>query len=161
FPVLPLGSSEAVQVGEPVVAIGNPLGLSRIVTSGIVSFKGRTEVISDKRAYADYLQIDAAINPGNSDGPLLDARGQVIGVNSAVMADAHGLAFAIPIDMVKQIVPHLYEHGSVTRGWVGLSIQDELTPELAESFGVAPGSGVLVSGVSSGGPAERAGLRAG
>ena len=161
FPVLALGDSEGLEVGEWVVAIGNPFGLSRSVTTGIVSFKGRRDVNpTGKPGYYDFIQTDAAINPGNSGGPLLDARGAVIGINAAVNPAGQGIGFAIPIHMLKEIAPQL-EKGQVLRGWMGLSIQEQLGPDLAESFGVPGGKGVVVTDVVDGGPAALGGLKPG
>jgi serine protease Do len=161
FPVISLGDSEGLEVGEWVVAIGNPFGLSRSVTTGIISFKGRRDVNpAGKPGYYDFIQTDAAINPGNSGGPLLDARGAVIGINAAVNPSGQGIGFAIPINMLKEVLPQL-EKGRVLRSWMGITVQDQLGPDLAESFGVPNGKGVLVTDVVDGGPAERAGVRPG
>ena len=161
FPVLALGDSETLEVGEWVVAIGNPFGLSRSVTTGIVSFKGRREVNpSGKPGYYDFIQTDAAINPGNSGGPLLDGRGAVVGINAAVNPSGQGIGFAIPIGMLKDLLPQL-EKGRVVRSWMGLTVQEQMGPELAESFGVPGGKGAVVTEVVAGGPAARAGLRPG
>jgi serine protease Do len=161
FPVLALGDSEGVEVGEWVVAIGNPFGLSRSVTTGIVSYKGRRDVNpSGRPGYYDFFQTDAAINPGNSGGPLLDARGAVIGINAAVNPAGQGIGFAIPIHMLKAVAPQL-EKGHVVRSWMGMSVQDQMGPDLAESFGVPGGKGVVITEVVDGGPAARAGLRPG
>ena len=162
FPVLALGDSAAVEVGEWVVAIGNPFGLSRSVTTGIVSFKGRRDVNpSGRPGYYDFIQTDAAINPGNSGGPLLDVRGAVIGINAAVNPAGQGIGFAIPISQLKEVVPHLYGHGRVVRSYMGISIQESMSPELAESFGVPGGRGVIVTEVAEGGPGARAGVTPG
>src|SRR5437660_7919709 len=161
FPVLGLGDSEGLEVGEWVVAIGNPFCLSRSVTTGIVSFKGRRDVNpTGSPGYYDFIQTDAAIHPGNSGGPLLDARGGVIGINAAVNPAGQGIGFAIPIHMLKEIAPQL-EKGQVLRGWMGLSIQEQLGPDLAESFGVPGGKGVVVTDVVDGGPAALGGLKPG
>jgi serine protease Do len=161
FPVLPLGDSDRVEVGEWVVAIGNPFGLSRSVTTGIVSFKGRRDVNpSGRPGYYDFIQTDAAINPGNSGGPLLDAKGAVVAINAAVNPAGQGIGFAIPIQMLKEIAPQL-EKGRVVRSWMGMSVQDQMGPDLAESFGVPGGKGVLITEVIGGGPADRAGIRPG
>jgi len=161
FPVLGLGDSEGVEVGEWVVAIGNPFGLSRSVTTGIVSYKGRRDVNpSGRPGYYDFIQTDAAINPGNSGGPLLDARGAVVGINAAVNPAGQGIGFAIPINMLRQIAPQL-EKGHVVRSWMGMSIQDQMGPDLAEWFGVPGGKGAVITDVVDGGPAARAGLRPG
>jgi serine protease Do len=161
FPVLGLGDSEGIEVGEWVVAIGNPFGLSRSVTTGIVSYKGRRDVNpSGRPGYYDFIQTDAAINPGNSGGPLLDARGAVVAINAAVNPAGQGIGFAIPIHMLKEIAPQL-EKGHVVRSWMGMSVQDQLGPDLAEWFGVPGGKGAVITDLVDGGPAERAGLRPG
>jgi len=162
FPVLLLGDSDATDVGEWVVAIGNPFGLSRTVTTGIISYKGRRDVNpSGRPGYYDFIQTDAAINPGNSGGPLLDARGFAIGINAAVNPSGQGIGFAIPMNMVKEILPQLSDRGYVTRSWMGLSIQEQLTADLAASFGVPGGKGVLVTEITAEGPADQAGLKVG
>ena len=162
FPVLPLGESDHLEVGEWVVAIGNPFGLSRSVTTGIVSFKGRRDVNpSGKPGYYDFIQTDAAINPGNSGGPLLDARGAVIGINSAVNPSGQGIGFAIPIEQLRDVAPQLAATGHVVRSYLGISIQESMSAELAESFGVPGGKGVVVTDVSENGPAGRAGVKPG
>src|SRR3989442_12447905 len=161
FPVLVLGESDRLEVGEWVIAIGNPFGLSRSVTTGIVSFKGRRDVNpSGRPGYYDFIQTDAAINPGNSGGPVLDARGGVVAINAAVNPAGQGIGFAIPIHMLKEIAPQL-EKGHVVRSWMGMSVQDQLGPDLAEWFGVPGGKGVVITDVVDGGPAARAGIRAG
>ena len=162
FPVLTLGESDRLEVGEWVVAIGNPFGLSRSVTTGIVSFKGRRDVNpSGRPGYYDFIQTDAAINPGNSGGPLLDARGAVIGINAAVNPSGQGIGFAIPIEQLRDVGPQLAAHGHVVRSYMGISIQETMSAELAESFGVPGGKGVVVTDVASDGPAARAGLKVG
>ena len=162
FPVLPLGESDRLEVGEWVVAIGNPFGLSRSVTTGIVSFKGRRDVNpSGRPGYYDFIQTDAAINPGNSGGPLLDARGAVIGINAAVNPSGQGIGFAIPIEQLKDVAPQLASQGHVVRSYMGLSIQETMSAELAESFGVPGAKGVIVTEVAEKGPAAVAGIRAG
>src|SRR5438132_2740117 len=161
FPVLTLGESDRLEVGEWVVAIGNPFGLSRSVTTGIVSFKGRRDVNPTGRpGYYDFIQTDAAINPGNSGGPLLDARGSVVGINAAVNPAGQGIGFAIPIQMLKEIALQL-EKGHVVRSWMGMSVQEQMGPELAEWFAVPGGKGVVVTDVVEGGQATRAGMRPG
>jgi len=159
LPYLKLGDSDAMRVGEWVVAIGNPFGLSSTVTAGIVSAKGRNSVgIND---YENFIQTDAAINPGNSGGPLLNLRGEVIGINSAILSRSGanaGIGFAIPVNLAKRVQEQLRRNGKVVRGYLGVTIQ-ELTPELAETFGTR--RGVLVADVAKGSPAERAGLQAG
>ena len=159
LPTLSLGNSEKLRVGEWVLAIGSPFGLSHSVTSGIVSARGRGNVgIVD---YADFIQTDAAINPGNSGGPLLNMRGEVIGMNTAIVSrtgGSDGVGFAIPVNMVTYIVDQLRDHGSITRGFLGISIQD-LTPDLAKWFGIPEGHGVLIADVAKDSPAARADLR--
>ena len=161
FPVLPLGDSATLEVGEPVMAIGNPFGLDHTVTVGIISGTGR--VIGAGR-YDDFLQTDAAINPGNSGGPLINTRGEVVGIADAIVAGptggSRGIGFAIPIDLAKPILAQLRETGKVTRGWLGVTIQ-ALTPELAKSFGLGQTQGALVAAVNDDSPASRAGLRPG
>src|SRR5437899_2008157 len=162
FPVLVLGESDRLEVGEWVVAIGNPFGLSRSVTTGIVSFKGRRDVNpSGRPGYYDFIQTDAAINPGNSGGPLLDARGAVIGINAAVNPSGQGIGFAIPIEQLRDVGPQLAAQGHVVRSYMGISIQESMSAELAESFGVPGGKGVVVTDVAADGPAARAGLTVG
>lgn len=153
---LPMGNSEKIKVGTWVVAIGSPFGLEQTVTAGIVSAKGR---IIEAGPYDDFIQTDASINPGNSGGPLLNLNGEVIGINTAIVASGQGIGFAIPIDMAKGIVAQLQEGGEVTRGWLGVGIQD-LTEELAEYYGVKNKKGVLVTQVFEGDPADKAGLKA-
>ena len=161
---LPLGSTAEAQVGDPVVAIGNPFGLERTVTSGIVSAKQRRITAPNGFAIEGAIQTDAAVNPGNSGGPLIDAEGRVIGVNSQIAAGAGessfaGIAFAIPAETVRRIVPDLRDDGRVTRPYLGVQTV-ELTPDLARQLGVGVEQGALVVGVEEGSPADRAGLRA-
>jgi serine protease Do len=160
LPAIPLGSSSTVKVAEPVMAIGNPFGLDHTVTVGIISGTGR--YIGQGR-YDDFLQTDAAINPGNSGGPLINVRGEAIGINSAIRSNTggfQGVGFAIPIDLAKPIIQQLRTTGKVTRGWLGVSIQP-LTPELAKSFGLTATQGALVASVTDDSPAARSGLRPG
>jgi serine protease Do len=154
---LKLGNSEDLKVGSWVVAIGSPFGLEQTVTAGIVSAKGR---VIGSGPYDDFIQTDASINPGNSGGPLINMKGEVIGINTAIIASGQGIGFAIPINMAKEIVPQLQEKGHVTRGWLGVSIQ-EVTPELAKSFGLKEKKGALVAQVFPGSPAEKAGIEQG
>ena len=159
LPIAPLGDSSALHVGDWVVAIGNPFGLSNTVTAGIVSAKGR----AIGGPYDNFIQTDASINPGNSGGPLFDEQGNVVGINSAIFSQSGGnigIGFAIPINMAKELMPQLETTGHITRGWLGVAIQ-KVTPDLAESLGVDAGHGALVAQVNSGGPAEKAGLKAG
>lgn len=161
LPTIPLGDSDKARVGEFVIAIGNPYGLSHTVTVGVLSAKGRPISAGDSgREYENFLQTDAAINPGNSGGPLLNLRGEVIGINTAILPYAQGIGFAIPINMAKSILDQLITSGKVVRAWLGVYIQD-LTPEIAEKFGLSEAKGALVADVSKGSPAERAGLRRG
>ena len=150
-----LGSSDALRVGDWVVAMGSPMGLERTVTRGIISAEGRGSLGLYRDGYADFLQTDAAINPGNSGGPLFNLAGEVIGINTAV-GGHDGLGFAVPIDQAKVVIPKLIEHGKVTRGWLGVSGRDE-PPE----YGVKPRLGALVGEVHAGGPAAVAGLKTG
>ncbi len=153
-----LGDSDKIRVGDWVIAIGNPFGLSHTVTAGIISAKGR---VIGSGPYDDFLQTDASINPGNSGGPLIAMDGTVIGINTAIIASGQGIGFAIPINMAKRIVPQLKKTGHVIRGWLGVYIQD-ITPELAKKFGLKEGQkGVLISKVFETSPAHKAGLKQG
>ncbi len=152
---LELGNSEDLKVGTWVVAIGSPFGLEQTVTAGIVSAKGR---IIGSGPYDDFIQTDASINPGNSGGPLLNMDGKVVGINTAIIASGQGIGFAIPIDMAKGIINQLKNKGEVTRGWLGVGIQD-LNPELAEYYGLKAEKGVLVTQVFEGDPADKAGIK--
>jgi len=158
LPVAVLGDSDKLRIGQWAIAIGNPFGLDRTVTVGIVSATGRTRV--GVATYEQFIQTDASINPGNSGGPLLDLRGRVIGINTAIVATGQGIGFSIPINMARGIMEQLIARGRVVRGWLGIVIQD-LTEELAAGFGVPPSSGVLVSDVMKEGPAEAGGMKAG
>ena len=158
LPVAALGDSDRLRVGQWAIAIGNPFGLDRTVTVGIISATGRTRV--GVATYEAFIQTDASINPGNSGGPLLDLRGRVVGINTAIVATGQGIGFSIPINMARGIMEQLISRGRVVRGWLGIVIQD-LTDELAAGFGVAPGAGVLVSDVMKDGPAEAAGVKPG
>ena len=161
LPTLPLGDSDAVKVGDVVLAVGNPLGVGETVTSGIISAKGRTTSSGD--AYEDFLQTDAAINHGNSGGALVNTNGQLIGINSQILSPSDGnigLGFAIPSNMAKSVMEQLIKNGTVHRAKLGVTIQ-RITPDLAQSLGLASANGALVSNVESGSPAERAGLRQG
>ena len=157
FPVAKLGDSDHLQVGEWVMAIGNPFGLEHTVTVGIVSAKGR---VIGAGPYDDFLQTDASINPGNSGGPLINIKGEVVGINTAIVAGGQGIGFAIPIEMAKEILDQLKEKGKVVRGWLGVGIQ-KVTPELAQSFGLKKGKGALVASVEKDGPADKAGIKRG
>lgn len=153
---LALGDSKGTQVGEVVVAIGNPFGLESTVTAGIVSAKGRE---LGNGPYDNFMQTDASINPGNSGGPLVNLNGEVVGINTAIIASAQGLGFAIPVNMLKELLPKL-KKGSVKRGWLGVVVQP-LDKKLAKLFGLDSAEGALISDVVKGDPAERAGLKAG
>jgi serine protease Do len=158
LPVLPLGNSDTLEVGEWVIAIGSPFELNQTVTVGVVSAKGRNRMgITD---YENFIQTDAAINPGNSGGPLLNIRGEAVGMNTAIFSRSGGymgIGFAIPINMTKSIEQQLRKSGKVTRGWLGILIQD-VNEEMAKSFGGKQGGGALVSDVSDGSPAQKNGL---
>lgn len=157
LPFTELGDSDALEVGEWVMAIGNPFGLSQTVTAGIVSAKGR---VIGSGPYDDFIQTDASINPGNSGGPLFNTAGKVIGINSAIIAGGQGIGFAIPINMAKDIITQLRENGKVTRGYLGVQIQS-VTPELAKSFNLDAEKGALIADVVKDSPADKAGLKAG
>jgi serine protease Do len=154
---LKLGNSDDLKVGNWVVAVGSPFGLEQTVTAGIVSAKGR---VIGSGPYDNFIQTDASINPGNSGGPLINLQGEVVGINTAIIASGQGIGFAIPINMAKEIAPQLQKLGRVTRGLLGVAIQD-VTPELAKSFGLKEGKGALVSQVVPGGPADKAGFEQG
>jgi serine protease Do len=151
-----LGDSDAIRVGDWVMAVGNPFGLGQTVTTGIISAKGR---IIGAGPYDDFLQTDAAINPGNSGGPLFNMNGEVIGINTAIIAQGQNIGFTIPINLAKELLPQL-KAGKIIRGWLGVMIQD-VTPDLAKSFGLKEAKGVLLSDVTEGTPAEKAGLKRG
>src|SRR4051794_10418874 len=156
LPVAPLGDSDRLDVGEWVMAIGNPFGLDNTVTSGIVSGKGRH--LPGSGPYDSFIQTDASINPGNSGGPLINLRGEVVGINSAIYSRSGGnigIGFAIPMNLVKELLPQLKGKGKVTRGYLGVLIQ-KVTPEIAESLGMNKPRGALVADVTKGGPAEAA-----
>ncbi len=157
LPVAALGDSKALRVGEWVMAIGNPFGLSQTVTVGIVSATGR---VIGAGPYDDFIQTDASINPGNSGGPLFNLSGEVVGINTAIIAQGQGIGFAIPVDLAKSILPGLKKEGKVTRGWLGVSVQD-VTEEIAESLGLKVKEGVLVADAFKGDPAEKAGIKSG
>lgn len=154
FPFVSLGDSDALKIGQWVVAIGNPFGLEHTVTAGIVSAKGR---VIGSGPYDDFIQTDASINPGNSGGPLLDMSGSVIGINTAIIASGQGIGFAIPANLARGIIEQLKSHGEVTRGWLGVAIQD-ISPEIAEYYGIKNKEGVLVTEVFKGDPADEAGI---
>ncbi|MGD9045132.1 MAG: Do family serine endopeptidase [Desulfobacterales bacterium] len=155
FAVVKIGDSDSLKIGQWVVAIGNPFGLENTVTAGIVSAKGR---ILESGPYDDFIQTDVSINPGNSGGPLLNMDGEVIGINTMIFAGGHGIGFAIPINLAVNVVAQLKESGEVTRGWLGVSIQD-VPNDLAEYFDIEEHKGALVADVVSGDPADKAGIR--
>jgi serine protease Do len=158
LPVAQLGDSDKLRTGQWAIAIGNPFGLDRTVTVGIISATGRTRV--GVATYEAFIQTDASINPGNSGGPLLNLDGRVIGINTAIVSSGQGIGFAIPINMAREVMTQLIAKGRVVRGWLGVAIQD-LTDDLAEGFGVSRKGGVLVADVLKDGPAEAAGMRPG
>ena len=157
LPVAEIGDSEKLRVGDWVIAIGNPFGLEQTVTAGIVSAKGR---VIGAGPYDNFIQTDASINPGNSGGPLFNMEGKVIGINTAIVAQGQGIGFAIPIAMAKNILPDLKAKGKVTRGWLGVSVQD-ITEDMARSLQLKERRGAIISEVFKGDPAEVAGLRPG
>jgi serine protease Do len=152
-----LGNSDELRVGDWVVAIGNPFGLDHTVTAGIVSAKGR---VIGAGPYDNFIQTDASINPGNSGGPLINLKGEVVGINTAIFAGGQGIGFAIPINTAKELITQLKEKGRVTRGWLGVMIQ-KVTPDLAKAFDLKEESGALVGDVTPGSPAEKAGIKPG
>jgi serine protease Do len=155
LPLVKLGDSAQLKVGQWVVAIGSPFGLERTVTAGIVSAKGR---VIGSGPYDDFIQTDASINPGNSGGPLINLKGEVIGINTAIVASGQGIGFAIPINLAKGIIAQLKAGGEVTRGWLGVAIQD-VSPEMADYYGVDAKKGVFVADVFKGDPADAAGIK--
>jgi len=158
LPSARFGDSTTVKVGQWVLAVGNPFGLDRTVTLGVVSGIGRENINLSR--YENFIQTDASINPGNSGGPLFNLRGEVIGINTAIINFAQGIGFAIPSNMAKQVIEQLLANGKVVRGWLGVGIQP-LTPELAKKFGVTEGEGVLVNEVFEKDPAASAGIKPG
>jgi Do/DeqQ family serine protease len=151
-----LGDSDGLRVGEWAIAIGNPFGLDQTVTVGVVSATGRSEV--GIATYENFIQTDASINPGNSGGPLVNLKGEVIGINTAIVATGQGIGFAIPANMVKRVTSQLIDRGKVTRGWIGVSLQP-LTPELAQALGLDNTRGAIVARVHPDSPASAAGLQ--
>ena len=160
LPIVTLGDSDKLRVGEIVVAIGNPYGLQQTVTMGVVSAEGRSIPV-EEHTYRNFIQTDAAINPGNSGGPLLNTKGEVVGINTAIIAYAQGIGFAIPINIPKKNIDELIKLGKVRRSWLGVYIQ-EVTPEIAEQFGLSEDAkGVLVGDVVNNSPAEKSGIKRG
>jgi Do/DeqQ family serine protease len=161
LPAITLGDSRSLQVGDPVLAIGNPFNVGQTVTAGIVSALGRSRL--GLSTFENFIQTDAAINPGNSGGALVDARGALVGINTAIYSSSGGnlgIGFAVPIDLAREVMDGLVREGRVVRGWIGVEPRD-ITPELAESMQLPSRDGVLVAGVLQGGPASAAGLRPG
>ncbi len=159
LPVLELGDSDAVEVGEWVVAIGNPFGFEHTITAGVISAKNRS-IHTQEVNFDDFLQTDAAINPGNSGGPLLDMNGKVIGINTAIVPYAQGLGFAIPVNKAKEIMNDLVSFGRVKRGWLGVSIRD-IDEKIARAYGVKGTEGAMINDVFKGDPADKAGIKRG
>src|SRR4030095_11814598 len=151
-----LGNSDTLRVGEWAIAIGNPFGLDQTVTVGVVSATGRAEV--GLATYENFIQTDASINPGNSGGPLVNLRGEIIGINTAILATGQGIGFAIPANMAKRVTEQLIDRGKVTRGWIGVSLQP-LTEELVQCLGLENNRGAIVARIHPGSPAEAAGLQ--
>ncbi|MDP3136143.1 MAG: Do family serine endopeptidase, partial [Burkholderiaceae bacterium] len=161
LPVITLGNSDALQVGDQVLAIGNPFGVGQTVTGGIVSALGRNQL--GINTFENFIQTDAAINPGNSGGALVDVNGNLLGINTAIYSrsgGSMGIGFAIPVSTARQVLEQIIKDGQVTRGWIGVEPND-LSPELAETFGVKAKRGVLITGVLQNGPAAQAGIRPG
>src|SRR3954462_12496481 len=161
LPAISFGSSDALHVGDVVLAIGNPFGVGQTVTSGIVSALGRTGL--GINTFENFIQTDAAINPGNSGGALVDAAGNLIGINTAIFSrsgGSMGIGFAIPVSSVTMVLDQIVKNGSVTRGWIGVEVQ-EITPPVAESFKLGNVRGALIAGVLRGGPADKAGVKPG
>jgi len=161
LPTLTLGDSSKLKTGDVVLAIGNPFGLNQTITMGIVSAVGRSNIgLAD---FEDFIQTDAAINPGNSGGALVNGRGELVGINTAIFSTSGGymgIGFAIPSDMAKSVMDSIIKHGKVIRGWLGVSIQN-LTPDLAKSLGIKETEGALIAGVENSSPADKAGLKRG
>jgi serine protease DegQ len=156
-----LGNSDALQVGDQVLAIGNPFGVGQTVTSGIVSALGRNQL--GINTFENFIQTDAAINPGNSGGALVDTNGNLLGINTAIYSrsgGSMGIGFAIPVATAKLVLEGIVKDGQVTRGWIGVEPND-LSPELAETFGVKAKEGVIITGVLQDGPAARSGIKPG
>ena len=161
LPTMVLGNSDSAEVGDQVLAIGNPFGVGQTVTSGIISALGRSEL--GINTFENFIQTDAAINPGNSGGALVDVNGNLVGINTAIYSrsgGSMGIGFAIPITTAKNVLDSIVRDGKVTRGWIGVEPND-LTPELAETFGVKASEGVIITGVLQNGPAAQAGVRPG
>lgn len=160
LPVATMGSSDDLMIGEPVIAIGNPFGLSHTITTGVISALNRSIRVSEDQIFRGFIQTDAPINPGNSGGPLINILGQVIGINTAIYGDAQGIGFAIPIDKAERVVDDLITYGEVRSAWIGINLQD-ITPKIAQYFDYNASDGVLIAQVFAGSSAEEAGLRQG
>ncbi|GAC1701895.1 MAG: DegQ family serine endoprotease [Candidatus Acidiferrum sp.] len=164
LPAIPLGDSSKVQVGDLAFAIGDPFGIGKTVTMGIISATGRAVGILNDGGYEDFIQTDAAINPGNSGGALIDSKGELIGINTAILSGGgggnQGVGFAVPVNLAKQVMDQIIEHGSVVRGFLGATIQD-VTPTMAKALGLSQSGGVLIGDVSPKGPAATAGIKPG
>jgi serine protease Do len=159
LPSLKLGDSDTAEIGEWVVAIGNPLGFENTVTAGVISGKNRTLQAADIN-FQGFMQTDASINPGNSGGPLINLRGEVVAINTAIVPYAQGIGFAVPINMAKQVMSDLIEHGEVKRGWLGVMLQT-LTPGFAETYKIPGNEGAIIADILPGSPAEKAGFKRG
>jgi S1-C subfamily serine protease len=161
LPVIALGNSDSLQVGDRVLAIGNPFGVGQTVTSGIVSALGRNQL--GINTFENFIQTDAAINPGNSGGALVDVQGNLLGINTAIYSRSGGnmgIGFAIPVSTARQVLEGIVKDGQVTRGWLGVE-PTEITPEMAETFGLKQTQGVIITGVLQDGPAAKAGIKPG
>ena len=161
LPFIILGRSDNIRIGDVTLAIGNPFGVGQTVTMGIISATGRNQL--GLNTYEDFIQTDAAINPGNSGGALVDAYGNLVGINTAIFSKSggsQGIGFAIPVKLAMEVMQAIIEHGQVIRGWLGIEVQP-LTPELAESFGMDGRPGIVVAGIYRDGPAQKAGLQPG
>ncbi|MGE8359771.1 Do family serine endopeptidase AlgW [Pseudomonas sp.] len=161
LPSITLGRSDNIRIGDVTLAIGNPFGVGQTVTMGIISATGRNQL--GLNTYEDFIQTDAAINPGNSGGALVDAYGNLVGINTAIFSKSggsQGIGFAIPVKLALEVMQAIIEHGQVIRGWLGIEVQP-LTPELAESFGLEGRPGIVVAGIYRDGPAQKAGLQPG
>ena len=161
LPFITLGRSDNIRIGDVTLAIGNPFGVGQTVTMGIISATGRNQL--GLNTYEDFIQTDAAINPGNSGGALVDAYGNLVGINTAIFSKSggsQGIGFAIPVKLAMEVMRAIIEHGQVIRGWLGIEVQP-LTPELAESFGLDGRPGIVVAGIYRNGPAQKAGLQPG
>ncbi len=161
LPAITFATADSIKVGDVVLAIGNPFGVGQTVTSGIVSALGRTHL--GINTFENFIQTDAPINPGNSGGALVDSNGDLVGINSAIYSQSGGsmgIGFAIPVSLARNVLDQIVKNGAVTRGWIGVEVQ-EITPEIADSFGLDSVEGALIAGIMRGSPAEKAGVRTG